>query len=211
MIRIELLERKCGDIDSRIIPLDNLSGDDLDFILKMGGDMTEEIFTGDSRVNRVRKCDQTLIDINTLRFIVIKNIMLLWTVLQGNIKQRPHLDQLVAWLKETEHTYKGEMWLREVEIHEKEEKQGPECLFGESLEEALQETPGRCIEVPYERPEQSTVEQVDIDELFDTAADILGEEVEQLEHEKEVDRVIHEFFTPLMNGGEQELLLTEEV
>lgn len=213
MIRIELLERQVNKIDARIIPLDNLSGEDLNYILSLSGGMTEEIFTGDARSNRVRKCDRPLVDIDTLRFIVIKNIMLLATVLQSNLKGRPHFDQLLAWLNETEHTHKGEMWLREVEVHAPVESEGPKCLFGSSLEESMKTAPsgGKFAESTIDAlPHQDDMSDEDLEALFEHGMMDLSKDMDDVNHEKDVDRVIHEFFSPYIEG-EQELLLTEEI
>ena len=141
MFVIDLIERKVGEIDSKVIPLDNLSPEDLDWIKSLNGNMTEEIYSQTGHINRVRNCDSHLVDIDVSRILVVKECILLWTIITGNLKQRPHLDQLTAWLQETKHTHKGELMFREREIHEVIEREGPDVLFGSALEYALETAP----------------------------------------------------------------------
>jgi hypothetical protein len=142
MFVIDLIERKVGDIEAKIIPLDNLSPDDLDWIKALPGGMTEEIYNQTYHLDRMRNCDAHLIDINVVRVFVIKQCILLWTILQGNVKRHPQMSQVVAWLNETKHTHKGELMFREREVQEEPTvKEGPTVLFGSSLEYALQTAP----------------------------------------------------------------------
>ncbi|KKL52786.1 hypothetical protein LCGC14_2281990 [marine sediment metagenome] len=142
MFVIDLIERKVGDIEAKVIPLDNIFPEDLDWIKSLPGGMTEEIYNQTYHINRMRNCDSHLINIDTVRVLVVKECILLWAILQGNIKKRPQMDQLCSWLNETKHTHKGELMLREREVHEPGKHVGPEVLFGENLEDALKTTPG---------------------------------------------------------------------
>jgi hypothetical protein len=186
MITIELIERKLGEIDFKIIPLENLDSNDLNFIKGMSGGMTEEVYLGPGTDSNLRKTDVSLIDdITTQRVMVIKQCVLLWTILQGNLKQRPHLDQLTAWLNETKHTQKGELWLREQEVHEvDEEVEGPQVLFGADLEEAMKTAPrgGKTIEsseVDAVENELTQMSDDDLAELFDSGGFDLALAIEE--------------------------------
>lgn len=141
MFIIDLIERKVGDINSKVIPLDNLSPEDLDWIGSLSGKMTEEIYNQGGHVDRVRTCDKHLINIDVVRIILIKECVLLWTILQGSLKRHPQVEQLCAWLNETKHTQKGELMIREQEVHESVDQVGPSCLFGANLEEAMKAQP----------------------------------------------------------------------
>ena len=142
MLIVELVERKVGEVDTRIIPLENLSGEDLDRFKELSGGMVDELYVAGNHTHRIRKSDAYLIDIDTVRIMLIKECVLLWTVVTANLKKHPHCDQLLAWLSESPHTRKGELMLIEREVHvETSPSEGPECLFGENLEVAMTEAP----------------------------------------------------------------------
>jgi hypothetical protein len=184
-IKVELVERKLGQIDFKIIPLENLDPTDLNFIKGLSGGMTEEVYLGPGTDSKLRKTDVSLIDdITTQRVMVIKQCVLLWTILQGNLKQRPHLDQLCAWLNETKHTQKGELWLREQDVKEIAESDGPEVLFGESLEEAMKNAPrgGKTIENSEATAIENELTQMsddDLSELFESGGFDLALAIEE--------------------------------
>ncbi len=214
MIAIELLERRVRETGLRLIPLENLEPTSLDYLLGLGCSMTAEIFHSGSQLDhamdRVRKCDDSIVSSETSRVIVIKNILLLVTVLQGKMKEMPHLRQLVDWLNESEHTHKGDMWIRVIEYVEKDEVEvpaGPETLTGIALEEAMSSAPRGGImqdELLYPEPE------VDRTGLFDEdCADLHASP----EPEDDASQVLDEFFAPYLPGEDIEftLELTEEV
>lgn len=257
MICIELIERKLGEIDFKIIPLENLTGEDLNLIKNLSGNMVEEVYLGPGTTSNLRKTDVSLIDdITTQRVMVIKQCVLLWTVLQGNLKRNPHLDQLCSWLNETKHTQKGELWLREQEIHDvDEEADGPEVLFGESLEEAMKTAPrGKTVELEEDEAIENELTQMtddDLAELFESGGVDLSLDIEegspeavlttpiakvelverrvltdrrediadfeidveieaQTQEKDEIEKVLEEFFSPLMDE-QPTLWLTDEV
>lgn len=170
MFVIELIERKVGDIEAKVIPLDNLSPEDLDWIKSLAGGMTEEIYNQTYHLDRMRNCDSHLINIDVVRVFVIKQCILLWTILQGNTKKHPQMEQVCAWLNETKHTHKGELMFREREVHEVVERVGPEVLFSTSLEDALETAPrgGRLIDAEV-NPEHygDNMSDEDMEEMFD--------------------------------------------
>lgn len=143
MFVIDLIERKVGDIDSKVIPLDDLSPEDLDWIKGLAGGMTEEIYNLTFQIDKMRNCDSHLVSIDVVRILLIKSCVLLDTVLQGNLKKHPQMAQVCAWLNETKHTHKGELMFREREVHEEIEREegGPSVLFGKSLDFALSTAP----------------------------------------------------------------------
>jgi hypothetical protein len=171
MFVIELIERKVGDIEAKVIPLDNLSPTDLDFIKGLGCGMTDEIYNPTYHINQMRNCDTHLVGIDTVRVFVVKQCILLWTILQGNIKKYPQMEQVCAWLNESKHTHKGELMFREREVHEVVERVGPEVLFGSSLEDALQTAPkgGTFTEstIPDDELEGNDMTDDDLNALFD--------------------------------------------
>jgi hypothetical protein len=170
MFVIDLIERKVGDIEAKVIPLDNLSTEDLDWIKALAGGMTEEIYNQTYHLDRMRNCDAHLINIDVVRVFLVKQCVLLWTILQGNVKRYPQMDQLVAWLNETKHTHKGELMLREREVHEPMDLavEGPTVLFGSSLEYALQTAP-HMIESTLDKDEiaVNNMSDEDLKSLFD--------------------------------------------
>lgn len=215
MFTIELIERKLGDIDLKTIPLDNLTGEDLDYIKELSGGMVEEIYLGPGSPNKLRKSDVTLVNIDTQRVFVIKQIVLLWTVLQGNLKRTPHLDQLCAWLNETKHTQKGELWLREQEVHEVIEKEeGPQVLFGDDLEEAMKSAPsgGRlCDPEPVEW--EDSISDEEMEALFELGAIDFSEKIEDIkdrEFNREMEAVL-DSLNPIVQEEQEILLITEVV
>jgi hypothetical protein len=213
MLVIELIERKVGDVDTKVIQLENLCDTDLNFITKLAGNMTDEIYTQHGQTNRVRNCDQHLTNGGVVRIVAVKECILLWTILTGNLRQRPHLDQLCNWLNETKHTHKGDLLLREREVHEVSDEDGPECLFGDSLEDAMKTAPrgGKLVEStidPAHLGDANDMSDEDLASLFDDNCMDLHEDPKSAD-EKEVEDVLHTFFSPYIEG-EQEILLIEE-
>lgn len=141
MFVIDLIERKVGDVEAKVIPLDNLSPEDLDWIKGLGGGMTEEIYNPTYHINKMRNCDSHLINIDVVRVFAIRQCVMLWTILLGNLKKHPQMEQVCIWLNETQHTHKGELMFREREVHEVIEREGPSVLFGSNLEQALEKAP----------------------------------------------------------------------
>lgn len=222
MFTIELIERKLGDIDLRVIPLENLTGEDLDYLNGLSGDMVEEIYLGPGSPNKMRKSDALITDSTTQRVLVVKRCVLLWTILQSNLKRARHLDQLCSWLNETPHTQKGELWLREREVFEVEEREGPQCLFGESLEEAMKEAPrGGSFITTDHNPDHygNDISDEDLQALFDQNCLDLSRDEDIIElttqavvlsEDEEIEKVLEEFFSPMLD--EQPIVwLTEEV
>ncbi len=181
MFVIDLIERKVGDIEAKIIPLDNLSPEDLDWIKALPGGMTEEIYSQTYHTNRVRNCDSHLVNIDVVRIFVVKQCILLWTICQGNVKKHPQLDQLCAWLNETKHTHKGELMLREREVHEPSEAiEGPSVLYGSSLEYALKDAPHMTEStLDVDEVAANTMSDEDLSALFDHGCVNLSEEPEK--------------------------------
>ena len=216
MFVIDLIERKVGDIEAKVIPLDNIFPEDLDWIKSLGGRMTQEIYSEIGHINRIRNCDSHLISIDVVRVLLIRECLLLWTVLKGNLKQHPQMNQLCKWLNETEHTHKGELMLREREVRAPVERVGPEILFGKSLEEALKTAPsgGKVID-PEPTPEHygDSMSDEDMRNMFDRGClDLSADpepEKELLLAEVEIEAALEEFFSG--NIKSEDLLLTEEV
>ena len=186
MFVIDLIERKVGEIDSKVIPLDNLSPADLDWIKTLGGKMVEELYIQGTQTNRIRNCDSHLINIDTVRVFLFKECVLLWTILQGNLKKHPQIDQLCAWLNETKHTHKGELMIREQEVHEDFEREGPSCLFGTNLEEAMKAQPngGGTFTMNEPAPEHydDSMSDDDMKDMFDRGClDLYAEPEKELE------------------------------
>ncbi len=170
MFVIDLIERKVGDIEAKVIPLDNLSPEDLDWIKGLNGGMTEEIYNPTYHINKMRNCDAHLIDIDVVRVFAIRQCILLWTILLGNLKKHPQLEQVCAWLNETQHTHKGELMFREREVHEVIEQEGPAVLFGSKLEYALETAPrgGKMVDCePAPEHYGDSMSEEDMKALFD--------------------------------------------
>ena len=236
MFVIELIERRIGDIETKVIPLDNLSTEDMDFIKALAGGMTEEIYNQTYHLDKMRNCDSHLINIDVVRVFVVKQCILLWTILQGNLKKYPQMEQVCAWLNETQHTHKGELMFREREIHEVEEHVGPSVLYGSSLEYALESAPrgGGMIESTLDPEDLATNQMTDEDlkALFDHGCVDLHAEPEPellltdvVEPRFEVDFEVEEgdpteltaddefemgFAALTATKGEKDLTLTEE-
>jgi hypothetical protein len=196
MFVIDLIERKVGDIEAKVIPLDNLSTEDLDWIKALAGGMTEEIYNQTYHLDRMRNCDAHLINIDVVRVFLVKQCVLLWTILQGNVKRYPQMDQLVAWLNETKHTHKGELMLREREVHEPMDLavEGPTVLFGSKLEYALQTAP-HMTESTLDKDEVAANDMSDEDlrALFDENCSDLHTDP-QFEKEILLTKVVHPRF-----------------
>jgi hypothetical protein len=196
MFVIDLIERKIGDIEAKVIPLDNLSPEDLDWIKALPGGMTEEIYNQTYHLDRMRNCDAHLINIDVVRVFLVKQCILLWTICQGNVKRHPQLDQLCAWLQETKHTHKGELMLREREVHEPMDLavEGPTVLFGSSLEYALQIAP-HMTESTLDKDEVAANDMSDEDlkALFDENCSDLHADP-QFEKEILLTKVVHPKF-----------------
>jgi hypothetical protein len=221
MFGIELVERKVGEITLKTIPLDNLCPNDLRWIKSLNGNMTEEIYNQASNVNRVRKCDAHLVTIDTVQIVLIKECVLLWTILLGSKKNMPQMDQICQWLNETDHTHKGELMFIERETHEPIDHVGPEILYGDSLNEALVDVPS-FIEstVEVEKISDSSMSDDDLLDWFDRdcvdlpapPGELLLTDVIEVKptEEEEVALALDIFFEDNTPIGEKELTLTEE-
>ena len=212
MFSISLIERKIGQIESRVIALETLESEDLDWIAELPGDMTEEIYSQSRNHDLVPKIDRGNVCIDTSRVLLVKKGILLWTIMAGNLKRRPNLVQLASWLNETPHTHKGMLMIVEREIHDKQEKHvGPEILFGESLEEAMDDVTTGSLSKNH--PLEETAQE-QIGHMTDQDLMALFEDVEipggLVISDEAIDNMVETAFSP-MEEVEFEILLTEVV
>lgn len=212
MNRIELIEREPHASCFQTAPMDNLASQDFTWLAGQLG-CVKEIYLQDAALDQVRRTDQGLIERDTVRILVVTNPLLLATVLMGQRKSRPHLGQLLARLARDDKSHRHEYWIRETEVEITIPEAGPECLFGESLEEALQATSGKCRQVSPEEIESShqgflndLEEPLDLEE---TSPILLA--AENFTHNEEVEKLLEEFFHPIENDGQPLIWLTEEM
>jgi hypothetical protein len=117
---VELIERRAGDTHLRLVLLDGLTPADLDYVLGLGCNMTEELYVvGSCRkgtTSSIRKRDvEDLVDLGTYKVVVIKNSELLSGFLSPQKKSRPGIEALALYLASEENVHMHDLWLREVE------------------------------------------------------------------------------------------------
>ena len=146
---IEIVEQRPNQVDI-LGPLEDLDTPTFERVRGIIG-CSIEIPAGDILFEKIAQLRANEEIPTICRIIRITQPDVLATILQAQLRRKPRLRQLHSWLTQGEAHSRSQFWLREIKNFG-EGQNGPECLQGPYLYEALQKVSPKCerIEDPLE-------------------------------------------------------------